>query len=207
MSDADAAGGRLKKKLSAAKSIEKTSKARAAPPSPASVASPTSGDAMRDKVRRLLADALFRPDDRIVDGRAAADRVAADVETAMFDQLKGVSADYKMKLRELKFNLSDGKNRDLREEVLTGSLGAADVVRMASKDLANAEKKEERRKMHEHNMREAAAGNKPAASTNEFRCGKCRKRECTYYQMQTRGADEPLTTFVHCVNCDNRWRF
>lgn len=133
--------------------------------------------------------------------------VVVDIEVAMFEQLKGVSQDYKIKFRELKFNLSDSKNRELREELLSGSLQPAEVVRLTSKDLANAEKKEERRKMHEHNLREAAAGNKEEAITKEFLCGKCKKRECTYFQMQTGGADEPLTTFVHCVNCDNRWRF
>ena len=46
------------------------------------------------------------------------------------------------------------------------------------------------------------------ASTDQFRCGKCRKSNCTYYQMQTRSADEPMTTFVQCVTpgCGNRWK-
>jgi len=43
--------------------------------------------------------------------------------------------------------------------------------------------------------------------TSIFRCGKCRTNNCTYYQLQTRSADEPMTTFVTCLNCDNRWRF
>ena len=45
------------------------------------------------------------------------------------------------------------------------------------------------------------------ASTDQFQCGKCKQRKCTYFQMQTRSADEPMTTFVQCVNCNNRWRF
>ena len=40
-----------------------------------------------------------------------------------------------------------------------------------------------------------------------FRCGKCKTYKTTYYQMQTRSADEPMTTFVSCVNCGNRWKF
>ena len=40
-----------------------------------------------------------------------------------------------------------------------------------------------------------------------FKCGKCGLKKTTYHQMQTRSADEPLTTFVHCMNCNNRWRF
>ena len=44
------------------------------------------------------------------------------------------------------------------------------------------------------------------ASTDTFTCRKCKSKECTYYQMQTRAADEPMTTFVTCINCNNRWK-
>jgi transcription elongation factor S-II len=43
--------------------------------------------------------------------------------------------------------------------------------------------------------------------TDIFRCGKCRKNNCTYFQMQTRSADEPMTTFVTCLECGKRWKF
>ena len=39
-----------------------------------------------------------------------------------------------------------------------------------------------------------------------FTCGRCKKKECTYYQLQTRSADEPMTTFVTCTNCGKRWK-
>lgn len=45
-----------------------------------------------------------------------------------------------------------------------------------------------------------------SASTDEFKCFKCFQRVCTYYQLQTRSADEPMTTFVTCLKCGNRWR-
>ena len=44
------------------------------------------------------------------------------------------------------------------------------------------------------------------AATDQFKCYKCKKRKCTYYEMQTRSADEPMTTFVTCLNCGNRWK-
>jgi transcription elongation factor S-II len=44
------------------------------------------------------------------------------------------------------------------------------------------------------------------AATDTFRCRNCRSNECTYYQLQTRAADEPMTTFVTCINCGNKWR-
>ena len=44
------------------------------------------------------------------------------------------------------------------------------------------------------------------AATDTFQCRKCKSKKCTYYQMQTRSADEPMTTFVTCIECDNRWK-
>ena len=44
------------------------------------------------------------------------------------------------------------------------------------------------------------------AATDTFTCRKCKQKKCTYYQVQTRSADEPMTTFVTCLNCDNRWK-
>lgn len=45
-----------------------------------------------------------------------------------------------------------------------------------------------------------------AAATDTFTCRKCKSKECNYYQMQTRSADEPMTTFVSCINCGSRWK-
>jgi DNA-directed RNA polymerase subunit M/transcription elongation factor TFIIS len=39
------------------------------------------------------------------------------------------------------------------------------------------------------------------ASTDKFTCRKCYSKKCTYYQLQTRSADEPMTTFVTCLDC------
>ena len=44
------------------------------------------------------------------------------------------------------------------------------------------------------------------ASTDDFTCGKCKSTKCTHYQLQTRSADEPMTTFVMCLDCGNRFK-
>lgn len=44
------------------------------------------------------------------------------------------------------------------------------------------------------------------AMTDTFKCRKCHSNKCSYYQMQTRSADEPMTTFVTCLECANRWK-
>lgn len=43
-------------------------------------------------------------------------------------------------------------------------------------------------------------------ATDMFRCTRCGKRQCTYYEMQTRSADEPMTQFIRCLNCGKQWR-
>jgi len=44
------------------------------------------------------------------------------------------------------------------------------------------------------------------ANTDTFTCRKCKSNKCSYYQLQTRSADEPMTTFVTCIDCGNRWK-
>ena len=44
------------------------------------------------------------------------------------------------------------------------------------------------------------------AMTDQFKCGRCKQRKCTYYELQTRSADEGMTTFITCLTCGNRWK-
>ena len=39
-----------------------------------------------------------------------------------------------------------------------------------------------------------------------FQCKKCKSRKTTYYSLQTRSSDEPMTNFITCIECKNRWK-
>ena len=43
-------------------------------------------------------------------------------------------------------------------------------------------------------------------NTDMFTCYKCKSTNCSYYQLQTRSADEPMTTYVTCLECGQRWK-
>lgn len=45
-----------------------------------------------------------------------------------------------------------------------------------------------------------------AASTETFTCRKCKGKNCTFYLQQVRSADEPMTCFVTCLDCGNRFK-
>ena len=47
---------------------------------------------------------------------------------------------------------------------------------------------------------------KPHAMTDQIQCNKCKSRKCSYYAMQTRSADEPMTMFMTCLNCNSTWK-
>lgn len=47
---------------------------------------------------------------------------------------------------------------------------------------------------------------RPVAMTDQFRCSRCKKRECSYMELQTRSCDEPASIFVRCLCCGHGWR-
>jgi DNA-directed RNA polymerase subunit M/transcription elongation factor TFIIS len=53
---------------------------------------------------------------------------------------------------------------------------------------------------------ESLKNNKNISITDQFKCGKCNKRECSYYELQIRSADESATLFITCLNCNAKWR-
>ena len=56
--------------------------------------------------------------------------------------------------------------------------------------------------------RDKALYSRKTTASMQMYCSACKKKSnCDYYQMQTRSADEPMTTFVTCLECDKRWKF
>ena len=45
------------------------------------------------------------------------------------------------------------------------------------------------------------------ATTDIFKCSKCKSRKCTLHQQQTRAGDEPMTTYVTCQECGHVFKF
>ena len=40
----------------------------------------------------------------------------------------------------------------------------------------------------------------------DITCSRCKKNRISYYELQTRSADEPMTCFYRCLTCGNRWK-
>ncbi|KAJ0036460.1 hypothetical protein NQD34_005137 [Periophthalmus magnuspinnatus] len=72
---------------------------------------------------------------------------------------------------------------------------------------ASAELKQMRETLTKESIREHQLSRVGGTETDMFVCSKCKGKNCTYNQVQTHSADEPMTTFVVCNNCGNRWKF
>jgi len=135
------------------------------------------------------------------------EEVAKEIEEEMFKLFGGCTKDYLAKKRTLQFNLRNPKYPDLRLSVLQGSLTASKLCTMTPLEMASPELREMREKAAAY-WTEAAKSSQlmNQVRTDMFKCGKCQGRDTTYWQMQTRSADEPMTTFHTCVKCGNKWK-
>ena len=78
---------------------------------------------------------------------------------------------------------------------------------MTTEEMMNEAAKDAQKKATDVMLLEKEMAYKQGARTTEFQCGKCKKRDVSYTQAQTRSADEPMTTFCACNICGNRWKF
>ncbi|TNY23784.1 transcription elongation factor [Rhodotorula diobovata] len=162
------------------------------------------GDKTREKCCELIYDALAQ------DSGAPSDLIfqrARALEKHVWTQNPppGGTATYRNKMRSFYLNLKAANNPSLREDVVSGEISVVALYEMDPKDMASDERKAENRKLVAENLFKAQAAAPQQAETDAFQCGKCKQRRCMYYQ--TRSADEPMTTFVTCLSCQNRWKF
>ncbi|NWS26203.1 TCEA3 protein, partial [Polioptila caerulea] len=162
------------------------------------------GDSVRDKCIEMLTAAL-RMDDDYKEFSVNCEKMASEIEDHILE-LKSTDMKYRNRVRSRISNLKDPKNPGLRRNVLCGVIEPSLIARMTAEEMASDELKKLRNAMTQEAIREHQMAKTGGTVTDLFQCGKCKKKNCTYNQVQTRSADEPMTTFVLCNECGNRWK-
>lgn len=162
-------------------------------------------DANRDKARDLIGKALRSKFPDILHSKC--NSCAVQLEKGLNELYGGNMKKYKLQLMSKISNLKDDKNPDLRESFINGILNGLDLAKMTAQDMMSKELKDKNEKMKKENLLEHQVAVNQGTETDMFTCGKCRQKKCTYTQLQTRSSDEPMTTFVYCMHCGNRWKF
>ena len=109
---------------------------------------------------------------------------------------------YLDRLRSIYINIR--QSAEFREKLVTKQIKAHEVGGLTHQDMAPLkwQKLIDFKKVRDENR----YAPKLEASTDNFTCRKCKSKKCSYYQLQTRSADEPMTTFVTCIECGSRWK-
>ncbi|KAL4235738.1 Transcription elongation factor A protein 1 [Mactra antiquata] len=162
-------------------------------------------DPIRIKCREMLMNALKTGDAHV--GRLDPEELAGNIEDNIFNEFKNTDTKYKNRVRSRVANLKDTKNPDLRVNVLSGMIPADRIAKMTAEEMASDTMKTLRAKYTKESIDDHQMAKTSGTCTDLFKCGKCGKNNCTYNQVQTRSADEPMTTFVLCNECGNRWKF
>uniref|UniRef100_A0A0K8TRH6 Transcription elongation factor n=1 Tax=Tabanus bromius TaxID=304241 RepID=A0A0K8TRH6_TABBR len=163
-------------------------------------------DAVRLKCREMLTNAL-KTDGEPPEGCPPAEELAEELEEAIYVEFKNTDMKYKNRVRSRVANLKDPKNPTLRSNFLCGAIAAQKLAKMTPEEMASDEMKKLREKFVKEAINDAQLATVQGTKTDLLKCGKCKKRNCTYNQIQTRSADEPMTTFVLCNECGHRWKF
>ena len=108
---------------------------------------------------------------------------------------------YKDRLRSILMNL---KSEDLLNKLKSGDFKPHELSFMSHQEMQPDKWKEKIELKNERENNRYVA--KIEANTDNFTCRKCKSNQCSYYQLQTRSADEPMTTYVTCISCGNRWK-
>eukprot|EP00466_Bigelowiella_natans_P016419 jgi/Bigna1/132787/aug1.19_g7495 len=132
---------------------------------------------------------------------------AEEIERCMFRHFKGDNSDYVAFYREVVQSFRDPGNRDLKEKVLKSEIEAAVLVTYEVKDFASSEVMKKRAAAKEEKkLAVKSTFGKPKYFSTQFKCGKCKKSMTDVNQKQTRSGDEPMTLFITCLNCNNKWK-
>jgi len=189
------------------KSSSSSSTKEKKPSSSSQTSFPSGGmtDAVRLKCREMLTNALKIGE--VPEGCAEPEEMAAELEDAIYMEFKNTDMKYKNRIRSRVANLKDLKNPGLRGNFMCGAVSAKQLAKMTPEEMASDEMKKLREKFVKEAINDAQLATVQGTKTDLLKCGKCKKRNCTYNQLQTRSADEPMTTFVMCNECGNRWKF
>ena len=114
---------------------------------------------------------------------------------------------YISRIRSIYSNIKEDsylKNKKFKNRILNGEINPENISKLSNYDIFPENWKD----LIEENMKKDKLKYelKPEAMTDIFKCHRCGGRSCTYYEVQTRSADEPMTQFITCLDCNNHWK-
>lgn len=101
------------------------------------------------------------------------------------------------------------ENEEFRKKIVNGEIDAESLASMDEREMID---KDKRKKIDEtinnkvNSVRSDWEEKHTKVTSGVYKCKKCGGDKTTQSEMQTRSADEPMTVFIHCVDCGNSWK-
>lgn len=126
-----------------------------------------------------------------------------DLDSFVPELLKSISIqDAK---RELLNQISKPDHTVLRQKLLSGAMTGPQFENTKTEDLKTATETELQKQQTAAALKAIDEANEEVPTELFDPCPKCGCKKATYREQQTRGADEPTTKFVRCVECKTMW--
>jgi DNA-directed RNA polymerase subunit M/transcription elongation factor TFIIS len=124
--------------------------------------------------------------------------LVVEIEKMCYDLLykaEDKGAKYYSRVKSIISNLKN--NNELKERILGADITPKDLITMDVKDMANSELQNKRKKAEEEGFKSRRSdwNNIHATQTiGLYSCEECKGDRTSSFQLQIRGADEPMTT-------------
>lgn len=134
----------------------------------------------------------------------ATDRINSAGQEAAWDN-HHFSNIYKHKFLSIQKSLKE--NPEFKQKILNKKLKTIDIVNMRPEHMVpdGLYAKQIEQKIHRE-LRKQALAQEVKNQDGFFTCNRCKSKKTSYYQLQTRSADEPMTTYVSCFTCGKNWK-
>jgi len=150
-----------------------------------------------EKISRQIEQSIYNSSIRF----SSENNIKRDWSNNLFKSL------YLSRIRSIYTNLDEDsylQNKNLKTKILNNDIDPRNISSLSKYDIFPEVWEELLKKIAEKDKLKYEL--KPEAMTDMFKCRNCDSRSCSYYEFQTRSADEPMTQFITCLDCNNNWK-
>ena len=113
---------------------------------------------------------------------------------------------YNRKIRDVRFNISNQNNMKFVNDVVKHKISVKKIPYMSSHEMYPELRTAIIDKRRQKELKNWLWEKEMKQGTGMFKCRRCKSDQTSYYSLQTRSADEPMTNYITCHSCEYHWK-
>ena len=163
---------------------------------------------IKDPIRNNIRDAITKALLKIDNNKLKIQVISTKIETQLIKEYSLDKCEYTNRSRTLIANLM--RSEDFKRKVFRGVYTPEEVATLDPKEMLDEKVKKKKAEMEKEIIDSKRSDYMLAnmkIKEGMYTCSKCKSKKTTFYEQQTRSADEPMTTFVTCLDCGHHMKF